>query len=649
MKSARPESDSMTLAKQIWLAIALIMTLAFGTSLVINVYSARHYLEQQLQVKNLDNANALALSLSQVEKNPATVELMVAAQFDIGHYRFIRITAPGGKTLLEKSYSDGLEGPPQWFVRLFPIHTTPGQAQIQDGWKQYGTLTLASHDQYAYKSLWDGTLQLLRWFMVVCLVAGSVGTLLVRWLTRPLLDVVAQARALAERRFQTVDEPSTPELRAVTRAMNDMVGRIKTMFTEEAQRLELLRYRVNHDAVTGLANREYFLSHLREILDGEQYGASGSLLMIRLTDLNQLNEKLGHQRADALLKSLGELLKEDSEQRAGRLKGGEFALVCPGQESAAEAAQVLHDRLVREWLPQWQAECPELFHLAAVQYELHQTLSDLLSRVDQALAQAQTKGPNNWHAPENSLARVVIPAEQWRALLNDALGRDDRLSLAFSPVLACRTGRLLHREARLRLQTEGSAELLTTGNFLPMAAKLHLSAPLDLMAVRLALSALDQGTGDVAVRLSAESLSDFSFHQGLEAMLRPKPALCRRLLLLVTEYGVSRQREAFSQLVLRLKAMGCKVGINVYGQHLINSDHLASLGMDFIQVDPAYVRGISANSGNQEFLHGLCAMTHPLGIAVIASGVEQAEELELLARLGLDGATGPGLNAAAQR
>ena len=636
----------MTLAKQIWLAIALIMTVAFGTSLVINVYSARHYLEQQLQVKNLDNANALALSLSQIGKDPTTVELMVAAQFDIGHYRFIRITAPGGKTLIEKRYSGGFEGPPQWFIRLFPIHTTPGQAQIQDGWKQYGTLTLASHDQYAYKSLWDGTLRLLRWFMIGCLLAGTLGTVLVRWLTRPLLDVVAQARALAERRFQTVDEPSTPELRAVTRAMNDMVGRIRTMFTEEAQRLEALRYRVNHDAVTGLGNRDYFLSHLREILDGEQYGASGSLLMIRLTDLNQINEMLGHQRADALLKSLGELLKDGWEQRAGRLKGGEFALVCPGQDSAAEAAQWLHARLLQEWLPQWQAECPELFHLAAVQYERHQPLTDLLSRVDQALAQAQTKGPNNWHAPENRQAKVVIPAEQWRTLLNDALGRDDRLSLAFSPVLACRSGKMLHREARLRLQTEASAEPLTTGNFLPMAAKLHLSAPLDLMAVRLAFAALGKAKGDVAVRLNAESLSDVSFHHRLETMLRPRQALCRRLLFLVTEYGVSRHREAFGQLALRLKAMGCKVGINLYGQHLINSDHLASLGMDFIQVDPAYVRGIGGNPGNQEFLRGLCSMTHPLGIAVIASGVEQAEELQLLERLGLDGASGPGLAAA---
>lgn len=411
----------MTLVKQIWLAIALIMALAFGTSLVVNLYSARHYLEQQLQLKNLDNATSIALSLSQLEKDPATVGLLLAAQFDLGHYRFIRITSPSGQKLVEKTYSGDFDGVPPWFTRLFPIRTEPGQAQIQDGWKQYGTLTLASHDQYAYQSLWDGMLELLRWFVLGCLVAGTIGTLLVRWITRPLLDVVAQAQALAERRFQTVREPRTPELRAVTRAMNDMEGRIKAMFTEEAQRLEVLRDRVNHDAITGLSNRDHFLSQLREVLDGEQQGACGSLVMLRLADLKALNNQLGHQRTDQLLKSLGELLQADGQQGqcAGRLKGGEFALICPTQESAAAAAQALHARLMRDWLPQWQSEWPDLFHLAAVHYERHQGLSDLLTRADQALAQAQAKGSNNWHAEDLALlGRLGLdgatgPGVQW--------------------------------------------------------------------------------------------------------------------------------------------------------------------------------------------------------------------------------------------
>lgn len=636
----------MTLVKQLWLAIALVMSAAFGTSLMVNVYAARHYLQQQLQLKNIDNANALALSLSQLGKDPAAIELLVSAQFDLGHYRFIRITAPGGKTLVEKAYDKPLEGVPHWFADLFPIRTEPGQAQIQDGWKQYGILSLASHDQYAYQSLWDGTLRLLGWFVLGILATGALGTLMVRRITRPLLDVVSQAQALTERRFQPIPDPRTPELRAVTQAMNKLVDRLKALYAEEAERLEALRDKANHDAVTGLANRGHFLSHLREMLVGEQSGSSGSLLMVRLADLNQLNERLGHLRVDQLLRSLGQVLddgdKDNAGQRAGRLKGGEFAVVCPDLDPVT-AAQTLHARLLRDWLPQWQAECPELFHLAAVHYQHQQVVGELLTRADLALAQAQAKGPNSWHAPEGGHDRFSLPAGQWRTLLHDAL-TVGRLSLSFYPVLKGASGHLLHREGVLRLLVDACDQPLPAGDFMPVAARLRLTAPIDLAVVRLAIGRLHDHAGDdVAVNLSAESIADFGFRQQLTRLLLSHKTQCSRLLFEVPEYGVSRHFDAFRDLANRLKALGCRVGIEYFSLRFVEGDKLASLGLDYLKVDPGYVRSLGGNAGNQEFLAGLCAMAHALGIAVIAQGVESTGELPLLTRLGFDGATGPGI------
>lgn len=632
----------MSLVKQLWLAIALVMLSAFGISLVVNVYSSRQYLEQQLQIKNIDNATSLALSLSQMTKDPPTIELMVSSQFDIGHYRFIRIVSPSGQPLIEKHYEGKLEDVPQWFIDLIPLRVQSGQALIQEGWKQYGTLTLASHDQYAYKSLWDGTRKLVVWFLLGGLLTGLLGTMLLRFITRPLLDVVAQAQALAERRFQTVNEPRTPELRAVTHAMNHMVGLLKTMFAEEAQRLETLRDRVNHDAVTGLANREYFLSQLGEILSSEQHGSSGSLVIVRLDDLNKLNDKLGHQGANRLLRSLGGMLQDGRQDCAGRLKGGEFAVLYQSQDSAALAAQTLHARLLRDWLPQWQAECPALFHLAAVRYQRHQSLGELLAKADQALAQAQAKGQNNWHAPEEGSNKLTIPAEQWRSLLTEAI-RIGRLSLALFPVVRGAHGRLRHREGSLRLQTDMSTPQLTAGDFLPMAAKLNLTGSIDLEVVRLAINGLRESTGDMAVNLSAESITDFSFRKQLSELLQAHPALRIRLLFEVPEYGVARHFEAFQDLTLRLKSLGCRIGIKYFGQNFLESGKLASLGLDYVKVDPSYVRGIGSHSGNQEFLTGLCTMAHALGMFVIAAGVEQADDLPVLEKLGFDGMTGPGV------
>ncbi len=636
----------MSLVKQLWIAIALVMAAAFGVSLVVSVLSARHYLEQQLQLKNIDNATALALSLTQLDKDPVTVELQVAAQFDVGHYRFIRITSPTGQTLVEKVYEGRPEGAPGWFTRLIPIHTEPGRALIQEGWKQFGILTLASHDQYAYKSLWDGTLTLLLWFVLGSLATGVLGRLALRVITRPLSDVVAQAESIVQRRFLTIAEPHTRELRAVTHAMNDMVGRLKAMFDEEAERLEALRQKINHDSVTGLSSREHLMANLRTLLSSEAFGSVGSLVMVRLTQLHDINARLGHQRADALLQQLGQVLYDSGNgqlgHRAGRMKGDEFAIICPSFDSPAAAAQDIHTRLMQDWLPHWEADLPDLFHVAAVRYHRHQSLGDLFTRADQALAQAQAKGPNNWHAVEDGSSKLNMPAEQWRALLNEAVAGQG-LSLHFYPVLSATKRTPLHQEALVRLRRDAPGELLGAGDFMPMASTLGLSAAVDLAVVQLALAHLQSNSGEVALNLAAESITDFGFRNALRALLQGQPTLCSRLLFEVPEYGVFHHFDAFRDLARLLKAQGCRVGIENFDRRFAQSGQLTDLGLDYIKVHPSYAHDITHNEGHQELLRGLCTMAHVLGIAVIALGVEQAEDVAILSRLGFDGVTGPGI------
>ncbi|PKO62580.1 MAG: GGDEF domain-containing protein [Betaproteobacteria bacterium HGW-Betaproteobacteria-18] len=636
----------MSLIKQLWIAITLVMTIAFGGSMIVSVLSARHYLEQQLQVKNIDNATALALSLTQLEKDETLVGLLVAAQFDVGHYRFIRIVSPTGQTLVERVATSQQVGAPDWFVKLIPIHTTPGQALIQDGWNQYGTLTLASQDSYAYQSLWDGTVELLLWFVIGAAITGMVGTLLMRIITRPLGEVVGQAKAIAERRFLTITEPRTPELRSVAHAMNEMVSRLKAMFNEEAARLEALRKKVNLDAVTGLSSREYFLSHLREALQGDQFGSTGTLILVRLPDLNALNAQLGRQQTDALLKDIGTTLYDSGNervgQRAGRVKGAEFAIVCPTFATATEAARDIHDRLMHAVLPKWRNKVPDLFHLSAVRYHRDQNMGELLARADETLARAANQGPNSWQAVENDQAKAALPAEQWRTLLTEAV-TGGRLALSFFPVMSGDGANPLHQEGVIRLQMDATGTLLTAGDFMPMAAQLNLTAPIDLGVVKLAIEHLRSTAGDIAVNLSAETVADFTFRHELTQLLKTYPEVCQRLLFEVPEYGVFKQFEAFREMAHTLKQLGCRVGIEYFGQHFADSGKLADLGLDYIKVHPSYIRDIATNEGNQELLRGLCKVAHAIGITVVAQGVESKADLPLLATLGFDGVTGPGV------
>ena len=298
----------MSLIRQLWIAIAVVTLLAFSGSLVLSTLSARQYLEEQLRLKNVDNATSLALSMSQLPKDPVTIDLLLAAQFDAGHYQYIRVTSPDGKVVASRESSASAPQAPAWFMALAPIEVSEGTAQVQDGWRQFGTLSLKSHSGFAYRSLWHGTLELLLWFATGATLCGILGTALLKRLLAPLQSVVEHAKAIGERRFITTPESSTTEFRTVVAAMNQLSLRVGSMLAEESARLEALRVQTQHDAVTGVLNRSHFLNIVDEALESENAPAGGLLAMIRMPELADLNREIGRDTVDAILQNLASAL-----------------------------------------------------------------------------------------------------------------------------------------------------------------------------------------------------------------------------------------------------------------------------------------------------------------------------------------------------
>lgn len=638
----------MSLFRQLWLAVIGLAIVAFVGSFFVSLFTARNYIEQQLYIKNADNAAALALVLTQLpEKDPVMVELMISAQFDTGHYQAIELLDPQHGTIVGRQYTGQELGAPAWFVRLFPLRAEPGIAQVQDGWKQYGTLKVVSHSRFAYRELWRGVLELAGWFFAAGLLAGVLGSLLLRFITRPLNQVVDQAKAISERRFVTITEPRTPELKSVVQAMNDMVNRLRLMFAEEAARLETLRRQVNHDPLTGLPNRGFFMARLKQALSAEDATPQGVLLMLRLRSLDDLNLRLGHGRADRLLQDVARVLKEvcarHGECMSARLKGSDFALLASGLETARQLTDDIAETLNREVVATWQA-IEDIYHLGAVRYRRGEDIGALLAIADQTLAAAENKGPNAAHILEREEEQpIALSGDAWRKLLSDAVS-EGRLKLAMFPVLGP-GGKPVHQESAARLQAELGGPWLSAGDFIPMAMRLKLTIPLDLEIVRLALEDLAGDSGDVAVNLSADAIADWTFREKMVELLRQRPEQGRRLWVEVPEYGVFRHFDAFRAFSSSLKALGCHIGIEHFGHHFGEITRLAELGMDYLKIDSGFIRGIDQNPGNQEFLRGLCKMAHTVGIMVIAEGVQTEAELALLPEIGFDGATGQAVSA----
>src|SRR5690554_14383 len=469
----------MSLIKQLWLTIATLLLLAFVGSLLIGVTSTRHYIEQEIAIKNSDNANALALSMSQMEKDPVIIELLLAAQFDTGYYQRIELRDPSGELIEQRTAPGHIGGVPGWFVDLIQFEVPSGHAVIQDGWQQYGVLELESQHSYAYRSLWRSTLKLAGWFAV----AGAISLLLAAWIVktirRPLHNVVSQAQAIGQRRFTTSPEPRILELRQVVSAMNLLSHTVRDMLSQESHKLDRLRRRLQQDEVTGVANREHFMQRLKGVLNSDNHEGHGILVMARVARLAELNNRLGHQETNTFLREIANTLEQlaHGSGNVGRLNGSDFALLLPGKENINTLSQALKERLH----PLIDGhELPIGLPMAMIQYDTHDTVSQLLSSLDGALAKAENDGDHALViASGRARESLYTSQEEWRTALAQAL--DEGIRFAHYPVRDDR-GRTIHLESPSRLWLRGG--LQPASSFMPWVSRLHMNVDFDLAVIR---------------------------------------------------------------------------------------------------------------------------------------------------------------------
>lgn len=631
----------MSLIKQLWIAIIALLLLSFVGSLAISITTSRDYIEQEVRIKNEDNATALALSMSQLDKDLVTLELLIAAQFDTGYYRQITLRDMEDRVLIERTAPEYNGEVPDWFRHLIEFDVPSGIATIQDGWRQYGTLELESQHSFAYASLWRSMLELAAWFLLAGAISLAIATLVVRGIKHPLSRVVAQAQDISARRFTTIKEPRTLELRQVTQAMNILSANVHQMLSHESHKLDELRRHLQHDRVTGALNRDVFMSKLSSQLSSDDARASGLLIMVRVQDLENLNTQLGYAGTDQLLSTLvtqlGELDQTSTEPVVGRLNGSDFIFMLPLADDAEQLKQQVSKVLtsVINIAPNVAVNLPT----AIVPYEPHDERATLLATLDDALAQAESLASHGQIVVrEGERISLYSSHQQWRTALEAAISVGPEL--AYFPVLDAH-GDILHYECPARLNLGGDWQ--TAGVFIPWITRFDMEPALDLAVVKKALLNLHTDPKPVGINLSAASITNTQFVNELRALLVSQPLLAQQLCFEVPATLSTHAIGSLRGLCTSLRPLGCTFGIEHVGAEFTKLADLHDVGLAYLKMDSSLIHNLHQSSEQQTIVRGMATLCHSLGIQVIGEGVANDEDLASLFRVGVDGATGPGV------
>jgi len=631
----------MSLVKQIRIAISVIILMVAAGCLFLSVYDDHRYMAEQLQKKNNDNANGLAITLSNIQKDNVTVELIVSAQFDMGHYRRIAIISPDNKLMIERVNRNPHSIAPAWFQSVFSVSIQPGVASIQSGWQQYGTLVLESEPSLAYDQLWETSRHAVLWTLIVALLSYVVSGFWLKRILKPLDDVIAQAEALGERKYITIAEPATEEFQKLVRTMNTLSDRVKSMVTAESERLNTFNQQINYDEVTGLMNQSHFTNTASVALKNDGF-VEGVLILVQLRNLPDIDKQMGYSVTNQLIKKVGDAVQQQMEHYqdvvCGRLAGGVFGIF--SRQPLDDFAVTTELKLALEKLNAAQQLLQFQFVVTHTKtkkgddfVDIHRVMQFILD-----LAEDQAAIPMRVMNANSIVTSRKNYLNQWKQQFLQAI-EQKQIKLACYPVMQ-RDQQLYHYECPLRLHIDEGDQWLAAGAFIDWASQLDMIKTLDGLALEYAVDMLTKNNASLSVNVSAAAMRSDEYKDKLQALILTV-ATPARLSFEVAEEAAFSDFVKFKEFVHLVKSLGCMVGMEHVSTRLAQLGDLHELGMDYIKFDASLIRDIHLRPQQQSLMRGLCMMVRTMGIVPIAEGVQDQQELDSLNAIGIEAVTGP--------
>ncbi|MET3481629.1 EAL domain-containing protein [Methylobacterium sp. 1973] len=395
-----------------------------------------------------------------------------------------------------------------------------------------------------------------------------------------------------------------------------------------------IHYLAHHDALTGLANRTSFHARLeREIRAADAQGGRLAVLCLDLDRFKEVNDLFGHAAGDAMLRDLalraGGLL--DAKQLMARLGGDEFAILTPQAEGSAER---LAERILSTLAAVPAASGPVIATSIGIAVYPDDAADQraLLSHADAALYRAKNEGRGTFRRYDASMGAQIRDRRQLEHDLRHAVTRGE-LELVYQPQSEIDTGAVTGFEALLRWRhpTRGS---IPPAVFVPIAEETGAILEIGAWVLREACRAAAGWPNPlaIAVNVSAVQLHNPHFVQFVHGTLFEAGLKAERLEIEITETALIRDPARALLTLRQLKALGVQIAMDDFGTGYSSLSNLRAFPFDRIKIDGSFIKAVHSNPQGAAIVRSVLGLGRGLGLAVVAEGVETAEELSFLAQ-----------------
>jgi diguanylate cyclase (GGDEF)-like protein/PAS domain S-box-containing protein len=445
----------------------------------------------------------------------------------------------------------------------------------------------------------------------------------------------------------------TADAARVTRSGQELYVSKITDITERKRAEEQLQHQAFHDLLTGLPNRHLFMDRLGQTLKRTERRPERkvAVLFMDLDNFKIVNDSLGHELGDELLVAVVERLRGSlrSENTLARFGGDEFTVLIEDVKSPEDVVRVA-ERLVEDLQEPFVLGERELFVRASIGIAIGgasmTSSEDLLRNADMAMYRAKKDAADyRMFDPdmyERTRKRMELENDLRRAL------EKEELRVHYQPKFRLGQPDTIEGVEALLRWAHPQRGLMLPDEFIPLAEETGLIISIGGWVMKEACSQAKEWQKSypsdpplaICVNLSAAQVRHPGLIQDVSSALRESDLDTGSLLLEITEGTLLKGTELLETIFEELKALGVRLAIDDFGKEYSSLSYLNRLPVDVLKIDGSFVERLGDNPTNTTIVEAVISLAHALGLEVTGEGVESAEQLAHLRRMGCDFAQG---------
>ena len=413
--------------------------------------------------------------------------------------------------------------------------------------------------------------------------------------------------------------------------------------TERAREFQRLSYLATRDEITGHLNRNSLRAELAQAIDkAKEENRHCAFIVASIDRLAMINDGFGFDTGEEVIVGVGERLASSlrGSDIIGRTAGNKFGVIlknCKEREIEIVSARLrgsVRDSAIETRGGQVAATCS----VGAVWLPGAASNSqEAMLRAEEALDKARERGRDGYavyeHSPQRETGRLrqMGIADEIVAAL-----KENRLRLAYQPIIAAKSRRVAHHECLLRM-VRPDGQVMTAGYFVPAAEQMGIVHLVDRFALETAIAALTAKKNlTLAVNVSGTAADDPAWLQSFLDYIRESDKVASRLIVELTETAALHHFEENARFITQLKELGVRVAIDDFGAGYTSFRNLHMLHVDTVKIDGSYVKNLAESPENQVFVRTLVGLAKNLGLKTVAEWVGSDADASLLQSFGVD-------------